>query len=129
MIVGVGTDIVGLERIGRLIGGERGEAFARRVLSAAEQEYVISKKFPRHRYIEFMAGRWAAKEAVAKAFGCGICGELGFRDIELLPDDRGKPRCIVAREIGRGVRVHVSISHADGWASAFAVAELDSGRG
>ena len=125
MIIGIGTDIVGLERIGKLLEGERGDAFARRVLSASELAYLASKRLPQARRVEFIAGRWAAKEAVAKALGCGIGGDLAFRDVEVLPDERGKPCCRVARRVAEGLRLHVSISHADGWASAFAVAERD----
>lgn len=131
MIIGIGTDIVGLERIGRMAEGARGEAFARRVLTEAEREIALGKK-ARARYVEFLAGRWAAKEAVSKALGCGIGATLGFHDIELLPDERGKPRCTVSpaawERLGRPTAaVHVSISHADGWASAFAVAEARDG--
>ncbi|HZG87593.1 holo-ACP synthase [Paenibacillus sp.] len=123
MIIGIGTDIIGLERIGKLLEGARGEAFLRRVLTEKEQAYFVQKRFSRARSVEFVAGRWAAKEAVAKALGCGIGAELGFCDIEVLPDERGRPACTVARPIAEGLVVHVSISHADGWASAFAVAE------
>jgi len=123
MIIGVGTDIVGTERIGKLLDGARGEAFLRRVLSEAERAYMTEKRFPRARTVEFVAGRWAAKEAVSKALGCGIGADVGFHDIQVLPDERGKPCCTVARDIAAGVRLHLSISHADGWATAFAVAE------
>jgi len=123
MIIGIGTDIIGLDRIGKLLEGARGEAFLRRVLTKKEQAYFVEKRFSRVRSVEFVAGRWAAKEAVAKALGCGIGAELGFGDIEVLPDERGRPTCVVARAVAEGIVVHVSISHADGWASAFAVAE------
>ncbi len=123
MIIGVGTDIVGTARIGRMLEGTRGEAFLRRVLSETERAYVSGKQFSPARKVEFVAGRWAAKEAVSKALGCGIGASLGFHDIEVLPDERGKPCCRVARSVAAGVRVHLSISHADGWATAFAVAE------
>jgi holo-[acyl-carrier protein] synthase len=127
MIIGIGTDIVGLNRIGRLAAGTRGDAFLRRVLTEAEREYMQGKRFSQARYIEFVAGRWAAKEAVSKALGCGIGVALGFHDIEVLPDERGKPACAVADtawlRIGERAVMHVSISHADGWASAFAIAE------
>lgn len=103
--------------------GPRGEAFVRRVLTDEERRLLARWTENPSRRVEFAAGRWAAKEAAAKALGCGIGRELGFRDIEILPDERGRPVCQVARDIAAGVRVHVSIAHADGWASAFAVAE------
>jgi len=129
MIIGVGTDIVGLERIGKMIEGANGEAFLRRVLTEAERRLLEERQRGRARTIEFVAGRWAAKEAVSKALGCGIGGRLGFRDVEVLPDASGKPGCVVSEQawarLGRRARVHLSISHADGWATAFAVAEAE----
>ncbi|WP_309118988.1 holo-ACP synthase [Paenibacillus sp.] len=125
MIIGVGTDIVGTDRIGKLLRGARGEAFLRRVLSDAERAYLSSKSLPPARAVEFVAGRWAAKEAVSKALGCGIGADLAFHDIEVMPDKRGKPCCTVARDVAAGLRLHLSISHADGWATAFAVAERE----
>ena len=123
MIVGVGTDIVGIARVARIVEGPRGEAFLRRVLTEEERRLLGRWAEGSPRRAEFAAGRWAAKEAAAKALGCGIGRELGFGDIEILPDGRGRPVCRVAREIAAGVRLHVSIAHADGWACAFAVAE------
>jgi holo-[acyl-carrier protein] synthase len=128
MITGIGTDIIGLPRIKRLLSGARGDAFVRRVLTEAERTYMAGKMFPEARGVEFVAGRWAAKEAVSKAIGCGIGGTVGFHDIELLPDERGRPICTISdpawlRLGGDRAVVHASISHADGWASAFAVAE------
>ncbi|MCI3927243.1 holo-ACP synthase [Paenibacillus sp. TRM 82003] len=128
MIIGIGTDIIGLERIERLTAGARGDAFVRRVLTEAERELAQGKRVHVHRYVEFVAGRWAAKEAVSKALGCGIGAALGFHDIEVLPDERGKPCCAVSagawERLGTpAAKVHVTISHADGWVSAFAVAE------
>lgn len=130
MIIGIGTDIIGMERIGRLLAGSRGESFVRRVLTEEERKLAAGKKVHATRYVEFVAGRWAVKEAVSKAFGCGIGERLSFQDIEVLPDELGGPRCAIAAaawpRLGHpdgAVRVHVSISHSDGWASAFAVAE------
>ena len=51
---------------------------------------------------EFLAGRWAAKEALSKALGCGISGEYLFSEVEILPDEKGAPRvaglCGTAKE-------------------------------
>lgn len=123
MIIGVGTDIVGTARIGKMLEGARGEAFLRRVLSEAERAHLADRRLAPTRKVEFVAGRWAAKEAVSKALGCGIGASLAFHDIEVLPDELGKPCCKVRRDVAAGLRLHLSISHADGWATAFAVAE------
>jgi len=78
--------------------------------------------------LEFLAGRFAAKEAVAKAAGTGI-GKLGFQDIEIIPDERNCPRVRLSRQ-GRdflawdgSVRLHLSISHSAHYATAMVVAE------
>jgi len=116
-----------LERIRRVMEGPRGEAFLRRVLTERELAHMEKAGFRGARRTEFAAGRWAAKEAVSKALGCGIGGALGFRDIEVLPDQAGRPVCSIHEEAWRrlGVQayVHLSITHTREYAAAFAVAE------
>jgi holo-[acyl-carrier protein] synthase len=135
MIIGIGADITGLERIGRLLEGERGGAFLRRALTEAERHMALAKSAHRGRYVEFVAGRWAAKEAVAKAVGCGIGAIVGLHDIEVLPDDRGRPVCTLSGQAWERlealspslrrerVKLHLTITHSEGMAAAFAVAE------
>ena len=77
MILGVGIDLVELERV-RRFGTER---MAQRILTEGEKAYLPRSE---RRMLEFLAGRFAAKEAVAKAAGTGI-GKLGFQDIEIIP--------------------------------------------
>ncbi len=99
---------------------------ARRILTDREREHLPGTDLRR---LEFVAGRFAAKEAVAKACGTGIGEFLSFRDIEILSDARGKPQVRLHGEKlrtlwqGARVRVHVSIAHSDGHAMAFAVVE------
>jgi len=128
MIVGVGLDVVELERIVRLLAGPAGEKFAARVLTAGElaQWQALSER----RAAEFMAGRFAAKEAVVKALGCGIGAAVGFRDIEVLPNSAGRPACrLQARAWGRlGLEperhlIHVAITHERSLAAATALVE------
>lgn len=129
MIIGTGIDIVGLERIGRIVQGERSASFLRRILTDQELAAAEAKQARFPRYVAFIAGRWAVKEAVAKAIGCGIGGMIGFRDIEVLSDLQGKPVCRVSQSAWERLgiefpyRLHVSISHADGWATAMAIVE------
>ena len=79
---------------------------------------------------EFAAGRFAAKEAVVKALGCGIGKSMGFQDMEIIPDVNGKPECLIAGAalqrlgISSNLRVHLSISHNETTAFAFAVIEV-----
>jgi len=85
-ILGLGTDIVEIERIAGVI--ERsGDRLARRVLSEAEWQ-----QYQRHQQpVRFLAKRFAVKEAAAKAFGTGIRGGLAFNQFEVYNDELGKP--------------------------------------
>ena len=85
-ILGLGTDIVEIERIAGVI--ERsGDRLARRVLSEAEWQQYQSHKQP----VRFLSKRFAVKEAAAKAFGTGIRGGLAFNQFEVYNDALGKP--------------------------------------
>ncbi len=109
MLIGLGLDLVSIARIERAMRRPR---FVERVLTPLERDYC--------RTPTQVAGRWAAKEAVAKAVG----RPLGWHDVEVLPDDRGRP---VARTsagvLAPGWRLHVSISHETTHAAAVAVLE------
>jgi holo-[acyl-carrier protein] synthase len=117
-----GVDLVECRRIEE-IWRRHGDAFLRRIYTAAEQEYCLAGKTPLVR----LAGRWAAKEAVLKALGTGWRGGIEFVDIEVLPDGLGCPRVqlykrtgALARELGI-THVLVSISHAGEYAFASAI--------
>ena len=86
MIVGIGVDIAETARIERLVT-RFGERFARRILT---QDELL--EFERRRFsASFLATRFAAKEAVAKALGTGIGKEFGFHSIQIENDEAGKP--------------------------------------
>ncbi len=87
MIVGIGVDIAETARIERL-AAEFGERFARRILS--QQELVEFER--RHHSASYLATRFAAKEAVAKALGTGIGKEFGFHSGQIENDEAGKPQ-------------------------------------
>ena len=87
MIKGIGLDIVELERIEQALS--RTERFATRILSTRELD-IFNGLFPR-RKIEFLAGRFAAKEAYAKANGTGLGEGCTLHQIEILKDTVGKP--------------------------------------
>lgn len=114
MIVGIGIDIVELDRIARSIEKPR---FMNRLLTEAERE--IARTYSTDRRIEFVAGRFAAKEAYAKAIGTGIARGLSWQQIEILPDESGRP---IMRAPFRG-RIHVSISHSERYAVAQVIIE------
>lgn len=124
MIIGIGTDIVELSRLEKAM--ERGgDAFLKRVYTANELEAGRSR-------LEYLGGRWAAKEAAAKALGCGIGSGCAFTDVEISDLPSGAPvlNCTapaakLLAEHHRGLRWHVSISHEHAYAVATVIVEAD----
>lgn len=110
MIVGLGVDIVEIERIRHAMRHPR---FIERILTPAEREFCITPMQ--------VAGRWAAKEAVAKAVGL----QLTWHDVEILPDELGLPNAKVASHHfdPSRLRLKVSISHERSNAVAVAILE------
>ncbi|MBZ2111353.1 holo-ACP synthase [Streptococcus infantis] len=115
MIVGHGIDIEALASIQNAV--EKREGFARRVLTDKEMERFASLKG--RRQIEYLAGRWSAKEAFSKALGTGI-GKLGFQDLEVLNNERGAPYFSKSPFLGK---VWLSISHTDQFVTASVILE------
>ena len=124
MIVGIGTDVVSIERIQGVLD-RHGERFVKRVLTPAERA-----RFERTRLkASHMAKRWAAKEAFSKAIGTGIHPPFTWQSITVGRDPKGKPVVIPSPEMARhlesmGVtRSHVSLTDDAGVAVAFVVLE------
>ena len=115
MIVGHGIDIEELASIQNAV--EKREGFARRVLTDKEMERFSSLKG--RRQVEYLAGRWSAKEAFSKAMGTGI-GKLGFQDLEILNNERGAPYFSKSPFSGK---VWLSISHTDQFVTASVILE------
>jgi holo-[acyl-carrier protein] synthase len=115
MILGTGIDIVELDRIKTII--ERQPKFIQRILTDREQ--MVFEKLTGGRKIEFLAGRFAAKEAFSKACGTGIGPELSFLDIEIQTNAKGKPEIVSPVKEG----VHLSISHSRDYAIAQVIIE------
>lgn len=124
MAIYCGVDIVEIERIRKSLEAD-GSGFRERVFTQAEIGYCENRKGAR---FESYAARFAAKEAVSKAFGTGI-GEVGWRDIEVLNDDRGRPYVVLsdkARDVFKkmkGLGISLSLSHCKHYAVAYAVIE------
>lgn len=87
MIYGIGTDIVSIARIAAAME-RHGERFAGRILAKTEQKDFSEAGRQEH----FLAKRFAAKEAAAKAFGTGFTDGLCMRDIAVTHDQRGRPQ-------------------------------------
>lgn len=117
MIVGHGIDIEELASIQNAV--KKREGFAQRVLTDKEMERFASLKG--RRQIEYLAGRWSAKEAFSKAMGTGI-GKLGFQDLEILNNERGAPYFSKSPFSGK---VWLSISHTDQFVTASVILEED----
>lgn len=120
-VLGIGVDIVSVSRIRDLIE-RQGERFLERVYTAQELEYCARFRDPAERY----AARFAAKEAVAKAFSTGIGEHLAWTSVGVVSGERGQPE-IVLDEKGKvllcqvgGNHVAISLSHTDETAIAFA---------
>ena len=119
MILGIGIDLVEIERIQALI--VRQKAFPKQVLTTSEYDHYI--QLSKHRQLEFLAGRFAAKEAFSKAMGTDIGLEISFQNIEILPNKLNKP--IGQSEIFSG-HIYVSISHSKHYAIAQVLLEEKS---
>ena len=118
-----GIDIVEISRIAQM---RNKEDFFRRIFSEKEQLLAAS----RTRSDEFAAGRWAVKEAVAKALGCGFGKWCSPDEIEVLPDEFDAPQLFLhgrAAERAGALGIIswcISISHEKNYAAAMAVAEI-----
>src|SRR5213082_3946829 len=86
MILGTGIDIIEVTRI-RASHEKFGERFLNRILRPVEIAYCLTHKNP----APFLAARFAAKEAISKAFGTGIGAQLGWQDMEICRKERGEP--------------------------------------
>jgi len=125
MILGIGVDLIEVERI-RAVHDRFGERFLARILRPAEIAYCAGYQHPAPHW----AARFAAKEAISKAFGTGIGVDLGWLDMEVCRRATGQPYAVLHGrgsallcERGGGA-VHLTLSHTASHAVAVAVIEL-----
>jgi holo-[acyl-carrier protein] synthase len=122
VIVGLGTDIVEIARIGQMIE-RHGDTFLNRIYTEEEIRYCQRRK---HNF-EAFAGRWAAKESVMKVLGTGFIKGIGWQDIEILAHQSGKPYVNMqggARDYAKMLNIDevlVTISHCRAYATATAI--------
>ena len=112
----IGTDITVVSRLENSVK-KFGNKFLDRFLSQEEQKELSQKP-------ESIAGYWAAKEAVAKALGCGICADLGFHDIILYKDEKKAPHFRLSEKAQAYHKINnssLSIAHDGGFAIAVVV--------
>lgn len=123
-IVGLGTDLARVERFRSFVAKKKA-ALLGRLFTRGEREYCLVKKDP----APHLAARFAAKEACLKAFGLGWREGISWHDMEVVPDELGRPDLQLtgrAAEIAsrKGVEVvHLSYSHDGDYAVAVVVLE------
>jgi holo-[acyl-carrier protein] synthase len=125
MIFGVGVDLVRVDRIDKAIK-RFGERFLRRVFTPREIEYCTGRIWA----VSGFAMRFAAKEAFSKALGVGLRqGGIRWREVEVVPDPRGKPEILVSGRAARlceeaGIRgMHLTLTDEDNHAVAVVILE------
>ena len=120
MIVGIGNDIIEIERVEKAISKE---GFIAKVYTQREIENIVK----RGNRTETYAGIFSAKEAVSKAIGTGV-REFALIDLEILNDDLGKPYVIVSDKLKKIIQrkkenyqIEIAISHSKKYATAMAI--------
>jgi len=124
MILGIGIDIIEVARIESSYQ-RFGERFLKRILLPDEIAYCLSHKAPG----PFLAARFAAKEAISKAFGTGIGAQLGWQDMQVCRKESGEPFVVLhgggqtLLQTRSARAVLISLSHTQAHAAAVAILE------
>jgi holo-[acyl-carrier protein] synthase len=124
MILGIGVDLVEIDRIKKILE-KTGERFCERILTENERSYCKSFSNP----APCIAARFAAKEAFLKAIGTGLSVDMSWHDIEVSKEENGRPGLNIsggvlktAKKIGAD-QFHLSITHSEKSAMAFVIIE------
>lgn len=112
-VIGTGVDITEVRRLRKAVE-KWGNNFLNRLFTQLEIDNAKSKPS----VYQHLAGRFAAKEAIFKAMGDT---ELSWKDLQILNDKEGKPNCKILNGRGKGLAVHISISHVKEYAVAQAI--------
>ena len=124
MIFGIGTDIVDINRIKSM---DSLSAFADKILS--KNEIKVFSNLEEGKQTTYLSKQFAGKEAISKAIGTGISGDIKFKEIEILRDERGRPIFNPVENLkdilaNLGIaKTHVSLSDEKDYAIAFAILE------
>ena len=131
MILGVGVDLVDILRIDRILE-KYPRQFAKRVLGKRElgtyEKILFSELRPKEKANRFIAKRLAAKEAVSKAFGTGLRGQISLKTIQVLNDNLGKPYVVISPlkdkiTLPYFKKIHISLTDENNFAQAIAILE------
>ena len=120
MIIGIGNDIIEIERIEKAI---LKEGFKNKVYTERELENILK----RGNRVETYAGIFSAKEAISKAIGTGV-RNFALTDLEILNDELNKPYVIISERLDKilkskseNCKIETSISHSKLYATAVAI--------
>ena len=122
MVKGIGTDLIEIARVEEAVQ-RYGDRFVDRVLTSEEKQRFDRSKQP----VAFLAKRWAAKEAAAKALGTGIGSSAGFHDFSVENDELGAPKLMLSGNAAKTASIkgveqtHISLSDEQHYALAFVV--------
>ena len=111
----IGIDLIEIERMERLL-----QQFGQKGL----ERFLLPSEIERCHSAQSAAALWAAKEAIAKALGTGIGKEVGFKDIEIIKDERGAPKVRLDPKVQEAFgieEVAISLTHDGGFAAAAAI--------
>ncbi len=131
MILGIGIDLVDIFRINKILEKYPCQ-FAKRVLGKRElgtyEKILFSGLRSKEKANRFIAKRFAAKEAVSKAFGTGLRGQVSFKAIEVLNDNLGKPYVVLSSLKDKTMlpnfkKIHISLTDENNFAQAIAILE------
>ena len=123
-IIGIGTDLAKIERFRTFVVNKK-TALLERLFTLGEREYAFAKKDP----APHLAARFAAKESCLKAFGLGLREGIGWHDMEVVPDELGRPdlhlsgRAAEIAAVKQVKVVHLSYSHDGDYAVATVILE------
>ncbi|NUN08563.1 MAG: holo-ACP synthase [Ignavibacteriaceae bacterium] len=127
MIFGLGIDIIEIERIRQSIE-KFGDKFLEKVFTEGEITYCKSKA---DQYQHF-AARFAAKEAVSKSLSDLWKSEYGWKHIEIINNEKGKPEAVLTGALGenayQNLDIHISISHSHNYACCVAITQMSGGK-
>ncbi len=118
-IKGLGNDILEIARLRRVID-THGKRALSRLFTPKERLYCLKHKDS----VLHFAGRFAAKEAIVKALGCGFGKIASWQDIEILNNDAGKPEVFLSPKLStkfQNPHILLSISHCKQYATAVAI--------
>ena len=128
MILGIGTDLVNIERVRKVLD-RFGERFENRVFSKIEIQRSRGKYDPSSSY----AKRWAAKEACSKALGIGLSMGISWKEMHIVNLQSGKPKLVIegkAKDLlkemtpsGQSPKINVSLTDDHPWAKAIVIIE------